>query len=45
MLAALSPLPCPVDLFVLTRGELEDAERRGDPFVREALTHGIELAP
>jgi predicted nucleotidyltransferase len=45
MLAALSPLPCPVDLFVLTGDELVAAEQRGDPLVREALSHGIDLAP
>ena len=43
MLAAMSPLPCPVDLFVLTEDELAVGEARGDPIVREALANGVEL--
>jgi len=43
MLAALSPLPCPVDLFVLTAEEVERARTERDPLVREALDHGMEL--
>jgi predicted nucleotidyltransferase len=41
MLQALAPLPCPVDLFVLTRDELD--RRRETPLVREVLGHGIHL--
>jgi hypothetical protein len=43
MLAALSPLPGPVDLFVLTAEELDQAQQRGDPLVREALGNGFDL--
>ena len=43
LLAVLSPLPCPMDLFVLTRDELERARQEGAPLVREALSHGIDL--
>src|SRR5207247_689463 len=43
MLRALAPLPCPVDLFVLTREEFETARRDGAPVVREALASGIDL--
>ena len=37
MLAALGPLPCPIDLLVLTENELAIAQELGDPLVREAL--------
>ena len=43
LLQAMSPLPCPVDLFVLTNDEIELAERDADALVREALLSGIEL--
>jgi predicted nucleotidyltransferase len=43
LLAAMSPLPCPIDLFVLTEQELELARNRDEPLVREALAHGIDL--
>jgi len=43
MLRALAPLPCPVDLFVLTREEFETARPDGAPVVREALANGIDL--
>jgi uncharacterized protein len=43
MLAAMSPLPCPVDLVVLTTEELGRAQKDGDPVVREALTYGVDL--
>jgi predicted nucleotidyltransferase len=45
VLAALSPLPCPIDLFVLTADELVQAQERGDPLVREALANGVDLLP
>ena len=44
VLRAMSPLDCPVDLFVATADEFERAQRERDPLVREALAHGIELA-
>ncbi len=43
MLQALSPLPCPLDLFVLTADELETARGENAPLVREALANGIDL--
>ncbi len=43
VLRALSPLPCPVDLFVLTADEFERAREEQDPLVREALAHGLDL--
>lgn len=43
LLEALSPLPCPVDLFVVTTDELERARREPSPLVREALAHGVDL--
>jgi len=43
MLRALSPLPCPVDLFVLTAQELERGVVEGQPLVRVALGHGRDL--
>ncbi|MGH9408392.1 MAG: hypothetical protein ACRD1V_02945 [Vicinamibacterales bacterium] len=39
----LGPLPCPIDLIVLTAEEVERAQASGDPLVREALAHGMEL--
>lgn len=45
VLAALSPLPCSVDLFVLTTGEFERARADGLPLVRETLAHGRKLLP
>lgn len=43
VLAAMTPLPCPIDLFVLTVDEFERAHREGDTFVREALARGLDL--
>lgn len=43
VLHAMAPLPCPIDVFVLTADELDRAGRDHDPLVREALTHGIDL--
>lgn len=43
VLRALSPLPCPVDVFVLTARELERLAAAGDPLIREALRHGRDL--
>ena len=43
VLRALRPLPCPVDVFVLTAQELERYASEGDPLLREALTHGRDL--
>ena len=40
---ALMPLPCPVDLFVLTTEELDRHTREGHPLVREAREHGRDL--
>ena len=43
MLAAMSPLPCSVDLCVVTAQELERAQEGGDPLMREALANGVDL--
>ena len=43
LLAAMSPLPCSIDLFVLTVEEFERAQRDDDPLVREAVSHGVDL--
>lgn len=43
LLAALSPLPCRVDLFVVSEHELARARQDNAPLVREALTKGIDL--
>jgi predicted nucleotidyltransferase len=43
MLQALSPLPCPIDLFVLTSREVEMHGRQQSPLLREILAHGIDL--
>jgi len=43
MMRALMPLPCPIDLIVLTDEELERHRSEGNPLVREALDHGRDL--
>lgn len=43
LLRAMAPLPCPVDLFVITADELERAQREQSPLVREALAAGLDL--
>ena len=43
LLRAMSPLPCQVDLFILTKDELDHARREEAPLVREALVHGVDL--
>ena len=43
LLRALSPLPCPVDLFVITTDELERAQCDQSPLLREALATGLDL--
>ena len=43
LLQAMSPLPCPIDLFVLTNDEMERAQRDRDALVREALASGVDL--
>jgi predicted nucleotidyltransferase len=43
MLAALAPLPCPIDLFVLTEAEVESGLAARSPLLREALGHGLDL--
>jgi len=44
MLTALSPLPCPVDLFVLTSTEVEAARASDSPLLHEILSNGVDLA-
>jgi predicted nucleotidyltransferase len=43
LLMALSPLPCPIDLFVLTSEEIERFQAEGSPLLRVALRTGIDL--
>jgi predicted nucleotidyltransferase len=43
LLAALAPLPCPVDLFVLTSTEVEAGRRSGSPLLRVVLSTGVDL--
>ena len=43
VLSALMPLPCPVDLFVLTSEEFDRYSREGQPLVREVRKHGRDL--
>ena len=43
VLTAMRPLPCPLDLFVLTTAEIEARRCEGDPLLREALAGGIDL--
>lgn len=42
-LRALAPLPCPVDLFVLTSAEIERLSREGSALLETALRDGIRL--
>ena len=44
-LHALRPLPCAVDLYVLTSEEVERFQRDGSPLLRIALTNGKDLLP
>ena len=41
LLEALGPIPCPVDLFALTKEEVDRS--RGHPLLREALEKGVSL--
>jgi predicted nucleotidyltransferase len=43
MLRALSPLPCPVDLFILTSSEFERYRCEGSPLLRVVADTGIHL--
>ena len=43
LLRTMSPLPCPVDLFIVTKDEFERAREEGAPLVREAIANGIDL--
>jgi len=43
MLQALSPLPCPIDLFVLTCDEFDRYKSEGSPLLRAAAEYGIDL--
>lgn len=43
ILLALSPLPCPVDLHVLTVAEFDQGVEERNPLVREAREGGIAL--
>jgi len=43
MLRALSPLPCPIDLFVLTCDEVERLQAEGSPLLRITTKTGMNL--
>lgn len=43
LLRALAPLPCAVDLFVLTEAEVERAREHGAGLVQVALSTGLDL--
>jgi len=43
ILRAMAPLPCPVDLFVLTSEELDRARLTRDPVAVLALESGLDL--
>lgn len=43
VLRALSPLPCPVDLFVITLAEFDRFQIEGSPLLRTALETGCDL--
>jgi len=43
VLRAMAPLPCPIDLFVMTVAELERTEHEASPLARIALTTGVDL--
>ena len=43
VLRGLAPLPCPIDLHVLTREEVERYCREGSPLLRVALETGRDL--
>ena len=43
ILRAMAPLPCPVDLFVLTLEELDRAREARDPVVLRARESGLDL--
>jgi len=40
---AMSPLPCPVDLFVYTSAELQELLAERAPVVATALRDGVDL--
>lgn len=43
MLRMLNPLPCPVDLFVLTSEEVARFSAEGSPLLRTILSEGMNL--
>jgi len=43
MLKAFSPLPCPIDLFVLTTAEIRQHQEGGSALLREILSRGVDL--
>lgn len=45
VLEALSPLPCPVDLFVITSQEAARLRAEGSSFLEMVQTTGIDLLP
>ncbi len=43
ILRALSPLPCPIDLFVVTSAEFKRCREENSPFLRVATSTGTDL--
>jgi predicted nucleotidyltransferase len=43
ILRAMAPLPCPIDLFVVTFEELDRARQERDPVAVLALESGLDL--
>lgn len=43
MLFAFSPLPCPMDVFVLTTAEADRYQKEDAPLVRIATSTGVDL--
>jgi hypothetical protein len=39
----MSPVPGPVDAFILTTSELSRVRAEATPLIREALAHGVDL--
>jgi len=43
VLRAMAPLPCPIDLFVVTAEEFDRARQEGDPVATLAAESGLDL--
>ncbi|MBD3336394.1 MAG: hypothetical protein GF355_12845 [Candidatus Eisenbacteria bacterium] len=43
LLRAFSPLPCPIDAFVVTSKEIARARKESSPLLRVVFEHGLDL--